>query len=479
MSANNSIPEGRRLRLLVAIASYGLSHLEILKKLIRQYQAMDMDVDVVVLSEAPKELGPGVEVVVGLPSKNPYSLPFAHKAVFAERADQYDLFIYSEDDNDVHEGHIRAFVNATAHLGPDEIAGFLRYEIYPSGEWFMDEVFEHFHWRPGSVAQRGPYTIAEFTNEHAGFFILSQSQLKRAIASGGFLRAPYEGVYCIRETAATDPYTSCGFRKVICISCLEDFLIHHADNRYVGWHCMSLVRFKEQIRTLMKIHDGSHPATTLFDIEPKFWHSLWQKGYYERPGKELLNMVPREAKRVLSIGCGWGAAEAELKQRGAEVTALPLDSVIGPVAAEHGIQVIHGAWKELSGSLNGRRFDCVLVTNLIHLQPDAGVFLAECARFVDQSGVLVLSGPNFQRLPLLAKRLLAQDDFRKLGDFDLSGINGCGPGSLAAAMKQESLQITGLAWLEHGLNRGFLRGKTLPLGRLTARNWILQARRKN
>ncbi len=33
--------------------------------------------------------------------------------------------------------------------------------------------------------------------------------------------------------------------------------------------------------------------------------------------------------RSFLIGCGWGALEVELMQRGAAVTALALDSVIG------------------------------------------------------------------------------------------------------------------------------------------------------
>ena len=67
---------GRRLRLLVAIASYGERHLELLKQVIRGYQHMAMDVDVVVVSDAPKALGSRVRVVVGLPSRNPWSFPF-------------------------------------------------------------------------------------------------------------------------------------------------------------------------------------------------------------------------------------------------------------------------------------------------------------------------------------------------------------------------------------------------------------------
>src|ERR1017187_4469233 len=64
---------GRRLRLLVAIASFGEKNLEFLKSAIRTYHSMALDADVIVVSTAPKELGPRVRVVVGLPSENPCS----------------------------------------------------------------------------------------------------------------------------------------------------------------------------------------------------------------------------------------------------------------------------------------------------------------------------------------------------------------------------------------------------------------------
>ena len=89
---------GRRPRLLVAIASYGTKNAALLQRVIDQYLAMEFDVDIVVLSNIPRELGPRVRVVVGLPSPDPWSLPFAHKAVLAENVEKYDLFAYSEDD---------------------------------------------------------------------------------------------------------------------------------------------------------------------------------------------------------------------------------------------------------------------------------------------------------------------------------------------------------------------------------------------
>src|SRR5262245_44064893 len=85
-------------RVLVALASYGTSNDRHLERLVREYRSMPFEIDIVVISNIDKKPDPDVECRVGLPNKNPWSLPFAHKKLFADRADQYDLFIYSEDD---------------------------------------------------------------------------------------------------------------------------------------------------------------------------------------------------------------------------------------------------------------------------------------------------------------------------------------------------------------------------------------------
>jgi 2-polyprenyl-3-methyl-5-hydroxy-6-metoxy-1,4-benzoquinol methylase len=460
-------------RILVAIASYGEKNLRLLRQIIQTYRSMAFDIHVVVLSEAPKDLGAQVEVVVGLPSRNPWTLPFAHKAIFAQRIEQYDLFVYSEDDIGVTEANILAFLNATPQLEDDEIAGFFRYEVDESGKWYVNEPWKHYHWKPESVRWRGDYTIAEFTNEHAGFYVLTQWQLKRAIASGGFLRGPYKGEYGWPETAATDPYTSCGFRKVICISSLEDFLVHHMSNRYVAG-LVSLDSFKEQIQTLLDIRDGIHPKSTLCAVESTLG---WPKAYYEKPSEELLKLVPDDAQTILSVGCGWGAMEVRLQQRGAKLTALPLDSVIGAAAEREGINMIYGTWKECFRALDGRRFGCVIMTNLLHLQTNPACLLERLGSLVGEGGALVLAEPNFDRIPWFIRCQCGSREFRKLRSYELSGISTCSPGSLARCIRDAGLRVTAVRWLDHTVNKGYLNGIRIPLGRLMAREWVLQARR--
>ncbi len=67
------------MKILVAIANYGTKNMPCLNTVINEYQSMSYDMDIIVLSNIPKELGRDIEVIVGLPSKAPWSLPFGHK----------------------------------------------------------------------------------------------------------------------------------------------------------------------------------------------------------------------------------------------------------------------------------------------------------------------------------------------------------------------------------------------------------------
>ena len=478
MNATSLLQTAGRPRLLVTIASFGDKNLGFLKKIIQNYRNLPFEVDVVVLSNNPKDLGESVKVVVGLPTEDPWSLPFAHKPVLAENADRYDLFIYTEDDMEVTERNLQAFLDATPHLAPKEIAGFLRYEVGQDGGWSFPDAHGSYRWKPETVERRGGYTIAEFNNEHAAFFILTQHQLKKAIASGGFLRSPCKGRYDMACTAATDPYINCGFRKVVCISALDDFLIHHMSNRYVGRLGPSLSAFKEQVAALIKISNNGHRSAALCATETTALPGKWSKRYYEEPSADVLNLVPEDSKTILSIGCGWGATETRLQERGAVVTALPLDPVIGAATALHGVEMIYGTLDEGLETLAKRQFDCVLLTNLLHFQPDPAAVVASCCRLVRDGGTLVISGPNFDRVPVWIKRTVGIGNYGKLRQFEQGGISLCGPGTLAGSIKGAGLRIAAVRWAnDPPMIPNGTTVKQPRFGALTARSWVLQARR--
>lgn len=366
----------------------------------------------------------------------------------------------------------------TPQLAPDEIAGFLRYEENGSGDWSLPEVHGPFSWKPDSVRRRGHHAIAEFSNEHAAFYLLTRNQLRRAIESGGFLREPCESRYDMLCTVATDPYTNCGMRKVICITALQDFLIHHLPNRYAGQLGISLLAMKEQVQTLLDISRGGHPGSRLCETESRLQQAKWSKSYYEKPSNEVLEAIPHNVRTILSIGCGSGATEKKLMLRGAKVTVFPLNSVVGAANARLGLEVIYGTMEECFNRLGEREFDCVLMTDLLHLLPDPWQVLEQCCRHVGPSGTLVIDGPNFQALRILSKRALNVGDYRKLSNRALSGIRTLTADAVARKLIDSGWKSVATRSFNRVLPRR-MAGLQRLLGRFAAQHWVLAARRSH
>ena len=339
-----------------------------------------------------------LNVASGFPNKNPWSLPFAHKRLFAERADKYDLFIYSEDDILITERNIRAFLDVTAALQPDEIAGFLRFEQGANGEKSYPDIHENFHWDSTSVRVRSPYTLAHFTNAHAACYVLTQSQLKMAIQSGGFLVDPHEELYDLLCTAATDPYTQCGIKKLVPVSHIDDFTVHHASNKYVGRVGITKAELVEQIDALIRIAERMNTPRPLFNTETKLPRGHYSKDYYEPISEDVMSAIPRAARNVLSIGCASGATETKLIERGLRVVALPLDPVVSGGAAARGVEMIHGSINEIATLTRGEKFDCVLCLNVLHLAHDPERVLSKLMDCLCDNSTLIVQSPNMLSL---------------------------------------------------------------------------------
>jgi 2-polyprenyl-3-methyl-5-hydroxy-6-metoxy-1,4-benzoquinol methylase len=406
-------------RVLVAVASYGTSNDCYLQQIIREYKSMTFDIDIVVLSNVDKKYIPGVECVVGLPTRDPWSLPFAHKKLFADRRDRYDLFIYSEDDILITERNLRAWLDAAALLAEDEIAGFLRVEYGSNGARSYPDVHGHFHWDPSSVRRRGDYVLAHFTNEHAACYVLTRQQLRRALNSGGFDIAPHEGSYDLACTAATDPYTQCGLTKLIPISHLDQFTVHHMSNRYVGKVGVTADKFDKQTDALLQIAQGAIRSQSLVPTKALFRHGLaYSKDYYEPVIDQVTSLIPTWAGNVLSIGCGSGATERWLAEKGLRVAAIPLDPVIAANAAAKGVTIYERA--ELPGE---ERFDCVLCLNILHLAPNPQELLSLSYGFMHQRSTLVVQTPNMMSLRALRHSLKIGTHLNGFVDYESNGMH--------------------------------------------------------
>jgi len=381
---------------------------------------MSFFVDIVILSNVDKSPAAGVECRVGLPTKNPWSLPFAHKKLFAERCADYDLFIYSEDDILVTERNLRAWLAVNAHLNEDEIPGFLRVEYALDGKRSFPDAHGCFHWDPASARRRGPFALAHFTNEHAACYVLDSSQLQRALRSGGFVVPPHEEKYDMLCTAATDVYTQCGMTKLVPISCLDDFTVHHMSNRYAGKMGVSDEDFVAQTQALLQIEAGLRLSCSLLPTETRLWRAAYSKDYYEPVQQEVTNLIPDQVRSVLSIGCGIGRTEAFLSANGRRVSAIPLDGVISTRLVARGIELLGGDLESLQPAQT-TTFDCVLCLNILHLVANPVQWLALARRLMHRQSVLIIQAPNMASLPTLYRYLKEPQRMAPPHDYSVTG----------------------------------------------------------
>ena len=398
------------MRILVAVANYGVKNVGYAQRLIQEYRSMPFDVQIVILSEAPKNYGNDVRVLVGLPSKDPWSLPFGHKKLFAENVDRYDLFIYAEDDTLIRKENILAFLKATHAIGGEFVPGFVRYELCCRGKKNYPDVHDHYHWIPGSVRKSGEYTFAKFSNDHAACYMLTQGQLREALVSGGFLVPPHCGRYDLICSAGTDPYTQCGFSRIVCFSHLRDFELHHLSNAYVDRVGLDEDSYKLQTEGLLEIVERKRPREELFVTEKFLATPAWDKSYYESCRHDIVGLIPPDARDILSVGCGWGATEVHLREKGKNVMAIPLDSVIGMLAEEKGISVLPPHFGQALERLVESRFDVIVLSEVLQHVPFPVEILTKLGTLLCEHGVLVGSVPNLSLSRRLSGRLLGKSE---------------------------------------------------------------------
>lgn len=381
------------LSVLVAIASYGMAQDHYLARLLKEYRKLRMNVRSVVLTNKPKHVGQA-EVVAGLPTQDPYSLPFAHRKLFAENAGLHDLFIYSEDDTLISERHIQAFINAQSKLRENEIPGFIRSEISPDGSRFVTSIHHHFRWQPESVVERGGELFAKLSNEHSGCFMVTRKQLRGALASGGFLVPPHAETYGMLETAASDLYTQCGLQRLISLARTEDFIVPHLPNKYYTTMGIPVEELELQTQALRELWREGGWTGKLFEPCSGARGFRWSKNLYECVDERLLGCIPPGTKSVLSVGCGWGENEARLAESGIEVCAVPLDAVFAASLSRRGIRAVVGPFNEAMEQVASESFDVVLLDDVLHLVEDPVGWLQRLGCLLAPEGHLIASTPN-------------------------------------------------------------------------------------
>ena len=159
-----------------------------------------------------------------------------HRKEFLRRIDEYDLFVYSEDDVHIELRHIAAYVEASSHLARSEdghkyVLGWQRLERNGIGLGA-----EHVMWENGvdnyHGVEVGGRLYATMVNPHAGAWMATRSELKAHHKQCRILHIPKTaGSFTRVRAGGWNLYMNCGRRKVLPVRNFQNFLVHHLPDK--------------------------------------------------------------------------------------------------------------------------------------------------------------------------------------------------------------------------------------------------------
>lgn len=232
------------MKLLVSISNYGTSQLPYLNSAIDEYLSYKKyDVTVVVDSTVPLDRD-DVTVILQDPSLL-HLLAHTHRQYFVDKQDDYDLFLYAENDILIKEEAIDTFLKYDQMFNYNQCLGFIRYEMRENDpKFYFPDVNSHWPCIKSKRTEVNGSDFFEFINVHQGCWILPKEKLKHVINYSDFLilgskSIPNRIQPGLLETGASSIYRGWGSGNGIIDKFLtrnrEDLkrcLIHHMSNKY-------------------------------------------------------------------------------------------------------------------------------------------------------------------------------------------------------------------------------------------------------
>lgn len=235
-----------RFKVMLCIPHYGNSNRTYLLNCLREYNSykkykIDCYLDVtdsIELSEYNN-----MKIFVSRHDKSVgMELTLKHRQKMVSKLNDYDLFLYAEDDIFITENNIDYWISIQNNLPDGFVCGFLRYEQKQGDPYkFLFDTHPthscHRFGRETNLIFKQQFVIngqkyVEPYNIHQGCYILTKEMFKKVIDSGKYLedRNHYVGIL---EGAASNVFYKCGLTRILPSKKIQNLLVHHSCDKYV------------------------------------------------------------------------------------------------------------------------------------------------------------------------------------------------------------------------------------------------------
>lgn len=220
--------------ILAVLVNYGTEQLNYLQQVVTELKSFKKyNVSVVVHSNIPLDEIEGIDETYVVELDDFQLLPMTCRQTIDHNREQFDYFIFSENDHLWKEHHVDKYIEYEKVLPFSRISGLIQYEEDSTGR-FYPAYHAHYDWDYTSVEEYGGKKFAHFTNIHQASFILSKSKLEQIRKKQNFNQFFSNDHYSVKCKTNTDIYGHAGMKKLICISEFDENLIHHLPNIYIN-----------------------------------------------------------------------------------------------------------------------------------------------------------------------------------------------------------------------------------------------------
>lgn len=241
-------------KILAVLVNYGDEQINYLERVVNNLKRFEKySVKVIVNSNINLSIQ-GIDEVKIFELDNYQLLPLTCRKVIWDKRNEYDIFIYGENDHLFTEKHIDNHIKYSKILPENRISGLIQFEEDETGKYYPG-YHADFEWDFNSVEVYQGKKFAHFNNVHQATFILTRKELLgvgekikfddlvnentvfkrfiRRVKKKIGLKVKRLNKYSVKCKVNTDIYEFGGMKKVICISEFEDNLIHHLPNIYI------------------------------------------------------------------------------------------------------------------------------------------------------------------------------------------------------------------------------------------------------